>query len=1365
MIIEHGAYSYAAQTHSPNLSINHMSRVLQFASYGFDTSMEDHLTTFILGGCLCVPSEEDRLSIPDLAAFALQAKANWAHITPSFAEMLTRQEFPTVKTIVLGGEPMTFGNIREWARPGESCLIQVYGPSECCVTSTVNSDVDIDSVPTDIGTALPGCATWVTRPDDPHKLCPVGAVGELLVEGPILARGYINEPGMTSAAFVEDLLWAPGRRMYRTGDLAKYDSNGRLHFVGRRDGQVKIHGQRIELGEIERQLLLHTRVQNALMMAPKSGPCANKLVAVVSPSSPTPSTDSTVKRSVLSSYEFNLVHGSWCSLIASTKSFLEERLPAYMVPEMWLVLQEIPRNSSAKLDRKRVAKYLERLSSDEFSSLINHMEEQRLERPGSTTEIHIRELWAEVLNVPADEISWTSSFFSLGGDSISAMLVASLALQQGLSFSGAEILRHRNIQRLAKALTMSSHIPPRVSDVVEEKEQHVALDGNTFPLSPIQRLHFRVSDDMGDPFDQQTIVLRVRDSLDEGSLVSAFDASLVAHPMLRARFLKSEDESCSQDLWSQYVAPATEARGSSGVRLRFHSWARDDYIVDSIVEAKSAINIVKGPLIAADLFQGKDRVLLSVTIHHLVIDTVSWRILLQELEGHLQGGVHITPEPTSFQAWCLAQQQLASSLNSQSVIQPPASGISQSYWAVDQAENTFEVTETHKGRLDGYLVKKLLSICESVRCELIDVLSLAIISSFSELFGRSPQLFLEGHGRETFNPGLNVSNTIGWFTTFSPVQLPIAESGVVDMVRDLIKIRDSRKGMPLNGFSHFTSAMLNDSGAEVDYLPMEIVLNHLGKFQQVEKSGSLFQRYDGDIQSSLSRLRRRQRSTSRRYSLIGVLSMMQDDDLVLEIEWNKQMLHQERIREWTSQLEDVFQHISQNLGQDRKIPNVFGIDTEGCDGMESTCQKLGLELSNVEAMYPCSPIQDSLMLSQLRQPNGVYNQHFLFRVFLSDKQGHSLDSTRLAMAWKSVVAKYSVLRTIFSQDESGSFLQIVLRYIDPDVQCLVLQDEEALLEVWANESIMTGVLPLEGKVMHRLKIFATHTGSAYCMLSKNHLITDGVSSRLLVRDFIAAYEGRMKLETTPYADYIDFVCRQDLASTTLYWENYLNAVSPCILTWDTPKDEHDDIMALSFEKTEIIFHESRSLNLASQNMDLTSPVVFKAAWAWLLKTYLRSEDVLFGVLFSGRDIQVRGAQGIVGPMATMLPFRARIPPGTTANELCRRIQEDDIEHMSRQAMSLAKIQHSIKRGDGPLFNTILNIQKSTGVSSGREPTSLQFELLSAFDTSEVSLDSINNLQRAKGLTMQAVRLGVEHYRGGWKFQAVNGIPDPVHVTF
>lgn len=1300
--------------------------------------MEDHLTTFILGGCLCVPSEEDRLSIPGLAAFALQSEANWAHITPSFAELLTRREFPTIKTMVLGGEPMTFGNIREWAKPGESDLIQVYGPSECCVTTTVNSDVNVDSEPTDIGTALHGCATWVTRPDNPHELCPIGAVGELLVEGPILARGYMNDPEQTSAAFVQDLNFAPGRRMYRTGDLAKYDSKGRLHFVGRRDGQVKVHGQRIELGEIERQLLLDTQVQNALALTPKSGPCANKLVAVVLPTSLAPSGDKAAKKPGPQPPALSLVDGSWCTLISSTRTFLEERLPVYMVPELWLVLREIPRNSSAKLDRKEVTRYLEHLSLDEYGSMISRMEEQVMERSGTADEVKLRDLWAEVLNIPTDEIQWNSSFFSLGGDSISAMTVASLAAQQGLSFSGADLLRNRNIQRLAKTLALPSQIFSQES--VAEELQDSGSDESPFPLSPIQRLHFQVSDGMGDPFDQQTVLLKVQTRIAEDALVSAFEALFVAHPMLRARFVKNEDESCLQDPWVQRIASVAEARGSSGIRLRFHSWARDDYVVDSITEAKAAINISKGPLVAADLFQGKDRVLLSVTIHHLSIDTVSWRILLQELERHLRAETIIAPEPTSFKAWSLAQRQFVSSLPSPSAITETSSQLSHSFWAVDQARNTFEATETQRIQLDGQTVKNLQSICESTRCELIELLSFVAVSSFSEIFGRLPQIFFEGHGREDFSPALDPSRTVGWFTTFSPLQLSSSDVDSDDLSRGLIKIRESRKSMPLNGFSYFTSAMLNDSGSNAGapsagHLPMEIVLNHLGRFQQVEKSGSIFQRYDGDIQSTLSRLRRRQRSTCQRYALISLLSRMQDDDLVLEVEWSKLMLHQELIRDWISRVETVFHRSAggtpEEFTHSHQAPKIFGVSREqGYDHIKSTCQMLGIEPSNVEAAYPCSPIQDSLMLSQLRQPNGVYSQHFLFRVLSSDNQLKAPDSTRLANAWKTVVAKHSILRTIFSQHDSGLFLQIVLHHIDPDVQHLTLEDESQLSKIWASESKSPGNSPLSGRIMHCLKIYTTPSGSVHCMLNKNHLITDGFSSRLLLKDFVAAYDGRIETETIPYADYIDYVCQQDLAATTLYWEKYLSAVTPCILTWpDTKVDDDSRTAGLIFEKAESVIEDGRGIILAAQNMDLTSPIVFKAAWAWLLKTCLNSDDVVFGVLSSGRDIRVNGAQRIVGPMATMLPIRARVPPATTAVELCRRIQEDDLEHISRQTVSLAKIQHSIKQTDGPLFNTILNIQKSPGVPAGRHSGSLKFELLHACDTSEVRYENTKDTIR------------------------------------
>lgn len=261
------------------------------------------------------------------------------------------------------------------------------------------------------------------------------------------------------------------------------------------------------------------------------------------------------------------------------------------------------------------------------------------------------------------------------------------------------------------------------------------------------------------------------------------------------------------------------------------------------------------------------------------------------------------------------------------------------------------------------------------------------------------------------------------------------------------------------------------------------------------------------------------------------------------------------------------------------------------------------------------------MLSQLRQPNGVYSQQFVFRIVPSGTQVHRLGSGSLAKAWKSVVAKHSILRTIFAEGDSGAFVRLVLRSVAAEVQCLPLEDEKALSEVWATTgSAMADISPLDGKVLHSLKIYKTQSGSVYCMLSKNHLITDGTSSRLLVSDFIAAYDGRLEAEATPFANDIDFFSRQDLVSTTLYREHYLDAVTPCRLTYPDSSDGSElAIQKPSFEVTEAIIQGSASVNLASQKMDLTSPVVFKAAWAWVLRTYLNSEDVVFGVLSSRRD--------------------------------------------------------------------------------------------------------------------------------------------------
>ncbi|KAF6823471.1 nonribosomal peptide [Colletotrichum plurivorum] len=1308
VVIEHGAYAYAARAHAEGIKIGTGSRVLQFASYGFDTSMEDHLTTFAVGACLCVPSEDDRLSLPDLAAFTTKARANWAHLTPSFAEMLTPTLMPTMRTMVLGGEAMSGKNVRTWANAGRTKLVQVYGPSECCVTSTIGPELGSDGDPTQIGSAVPGCATWVVRPEDPNMLQAVGAVGELLMEGPILAHGYLNSAQQTTEAFVTALAWAPEKRLYRTGDLVKYDSAGRLHFVGRRDGQVKLRGQRMELGEIERQLVLEPKVQHCVVVVPSSGPCAKRLVALITFSETVSSWAPTAISTPSTSIE--TVNSAWTHHISRMRDFLLDRIPPFMNPELWIVLRAIPRNSSGKLDRKRLTKYLEVMSQDEYSKLVSLMEDDSSERPGTVMEQQLREIWSEVLNVSLDEIRWNSSFYYLGGDSISAMTVSSMARQQRISISAAEVLRCRTIERLAK---LASEATQEVSKTLVNGD--LKLD-EPFELSPIQQLHFQASSE-GDVLDQQTMVVQITKKVGQDTLLSGLQSLVEAHPMLRARFERVDG------VWKQRV-PGSDTM--QRCRVRFHNRDNIDYVVECISEAKRSLGLTDGSLIAVDVFETGRRTLLSITIHHLVVDTVSWRTLFRELENFLLFGTRAEPEMTTYQSWCLAQSQYASSLGIRDVL-PSSDEIPRTdvaFWNMEGKANCFEHSVTRTVVLDPEFTRSLSSTREMVNYTALDIMTTAITESFHETFGRSPAVFIEGHGRESFSHHANPSDTVGWFTTFCPVFAKHQQGKTITTLRS---VRDFRAKTPLNGLSYFASRFLNKAGVEAfkdSHWPMEVTLNYLGSFQQFERDGSLFRRCDDALQAKLSELRRQQRANTKRYALISILAVTKDDQLSIEVEWNSQMSHQDKLNDWVSQLEQSLNQIIVRLStQDPpltpftpflRLPPSVGLNPKRLSSVLSSAKsRLGLQPSDIAAVYPCSPIQDSLMLSQLKRPTDVYSQHFLFKLSGTPP----LNPAKLAAAWNQVVDAHPILRTTFLEHTDGSFLQIVLDSDVPEAEVLTLEDEEQIPELWAKQFASTGPSPLSGKPLHKLRIYAAKSGSVYCCLDKNHIITDGATSRLLVRNFLDAYEGRAREDLCPYANYIKYTSEQDMDEITRYWNHYLDGAVSC----QFPKlcqAPFSPSKKVEFSRTSSTISDKTSLESACRTLDVTLPVIFQAAWAVVLSTYLNSDDVTFGLLCHGRDVPIPGAQEIIGPMASIVPIRARLPSKTHVSGVIDKLREDSIAHLARQAISLARILHAVKRSGDSIFNTILNFQKTGAASLW---TNTKAELLYAHDTSEYDI--------------------------------------------
>ncbi|KAL8713658.1 MAG: hypothetical protein Q9220_002184 [cf. Caloplaca sp. 1 TL-2023] len=365
VVQEHASVCTISKAYGKILHVDHNTRVLQFASYAFDVSTVDIFNTLIHGGCVCIPSEFQRKN--EIVKVINDMRINWADITPSFSNTFEPEDVPSLRTLILAGEEVKKEHVERWANHVR--LINCYGPSECggC---TAHEYLESGSPADTIGFPLPCFKFWVVAEDDVNRLVSIGAVGELLVEGPTLARGYLNDESRTREAFIESPVWLPTdtdetpRRFYRTKDLVQYRTDGSLRFVGRSDTQVKIRGQRVEFGEIEDQLTQYYGPARSMVAFPRMGQYANQLVAVVEVRS-----DSDVQDS------------------AAVKAFLRRRLPNYMIPSVWLAVAKIPLSTSIKVDRRKVDQLLVGLRSDGTSASIMTLS-QRLPLPPADALAH-----------------------------------------------------------------------------------------------------------------------------------------------------------------------------------------------------------------------------------------------------------------------------------------------------------------------------------------------------------------------------------------------------------------------------------------------------------------------------------------------------------------------------------------------------------------------------------------------------------------------------------------------------------------------------------------------------------------------------------------------------------------------------------------------------------------------------------------------------------------------------------------------------------------------------------------------------------------------------------------------------------------
>lgn len=467
VLLEHSALVTSLEAEAALFSKAERTRTLQFSAYTFDVSIAEIFMTLMVGGCVCIVSEEDRLS--NLAAAMGVTGVNLAYLTPTVVGLLQVQQVPALETLVIIGEALRPEVIGSWIGEGSHVqLFNAYGPAECCVLSTCSRPIIDKSMAPNIGRGIAGSNLWIVDPSDYHRLAPIGAVGELLIEGPILARGYVCDEEKTASAFVTDPAWVqhlsssgpghPGRRFYRTGDLVQQRrSDGSLVYLGRRDTQAKIHGQRVEIGEIEYWVKkkLPTNQVRAVM--------AGLITRSVSQdSSSSVSTESVLavaleiemaetpeRKAGAAPLALLPLTASQRETFGQLRESLYEVLPSYMVPRLFIPVDRLPLTDSGKLDRRLTWRVIEQHGSWSPYSLSS-MTNQSKVLPFTDTERQLQQLWASVLRVPIEEIGAHDDFFRSGGDSISAMRLVAKARKVGqIPLSVAEIFEHPVLSDLA----------------------------------------------------------------------------------------------------------------------------------------------------------------------------------------------------------------------------------------------------------------------------------------------------------------------------------------------------------------------------------------------------------------------------------------------------------------------------------------------------------------------------------------------------------------------------------------------------------------------------------------------------------------------------------------------------------------------------------------------------------------------------------------------------------------------------------------------------------------------------------------------------------------------------------------------------
>lgn len=779
VMIEHGSLQNLVEWHHEYYQITENDCSTKYAGVGFDASVWEIFPYLTKGATIYWVPPDKRHDLDALNQFFEENRITISFLPTAIAESFMELANSSLRLLLVGGDKL------KRIRPTRYQVVNNYGPTENTVVTTCYPITRDDQLVIPIGRPIRNQQVYILNED--MQLQPVGVPGELCISGDGLARGYLHRPQLTREKFCPNP-FAPKERMYRTGDLARWLPDGNIEFLGRMDDQVQIRGYRIELGEIESLLLQHPSVEDAVVLVQQL--------------------DEHSEQSLVA-----YVVGKRPNLRQELRDYLQEYLPEYMLPSYVIQLDTFPLTENGKVDRKA-------LPQPRRDDILD----AEYQPPSNATQQLLVEIWQEVLQQP--KVGVLDNFFSLGGDSIKAIQVAARLQQHGKKLAVHQLLQHPTIQELAVHVE-KHHVP------INQK-----MITGTVPLTPIQR-YFFAQHFVDKHHWNQAVMLSNSIPWEPVAVKQAFEQLVAHHDILRSRYFVSKNGRIEQRI---------KEVSETHFTVESFSFKREPHFERRIREEANrlqrSLNLQQGPLIRLAIFETAEQHELLIIMHHLLVDGVSWRILLDDFSYLYQGMIKqetrsLPSKTTSYQEWA---QKLSKYANSSELLQEI------SYWEEMEKKAIPSLFQTNTVKSNGQLrdaatiqfcltkeqTKALLEdVHHAYHTKMNDLLLAGLCLAIRE-WSQNHRLAvnLEGHGREAIFHDVDLTRTVGWFTTIYPVVFDLSTSSIPFMIKS---VKETLRAVPNKGLGYNVLRYLTEPERRANLrfsLQPEISFNYLGQFTE-----------------------------------------------------------------------------------------------------------------------------------------------------------------------------------------------------------------------------------------------------------------------------------------------------------------------------------------------------------------------------------------------------------------------------------------------------------------------------------------------------------------------------------------------------